>query len=678
MRARIVFSILAVFFLIACPELRAQSLLDLGIQAFNLEDYEQAASYLNEYIGDFPQSRQAHEYLINSYLAMKQYDRAIEYLENAIEIFPNNAQFLKLLGQLYAQKQDYLKSKSVFEKYLKLNPNDSETITAISLIYFNLGIASAKQKNKEQAISYFKKTIEYDSSYMEAYTNIAALMIEMKDYSKSRQHLEKSIERFPYNYTYRKALFDVLIKLEDLDTALPILEDIHSHEPDNIDIALQMAMLYRYQNKIDEAIALYDSLIKRFPRERKIYQAIIDYWRNFGRQEKIRETYELMTKAFPDDLSILKDIAITYERQEKWPEARAEYQNIITRDPASIETRIAIANAFRKEANDSSAIEVLREALSIEENNYDALKSLGIIYIDNSNYEAALDLYRTFYGFYNSNFYPAFRLGTTYLSIEQLDSAGVYLEIALTASSNEPLAWFKLAEIESLKGNKSDAIEIYKRALRFAIRRMETLQKEFQTEFGGSDGALQLDELGQYETLRDRMLDYQDIINLSLNYIKNNITRAQFGQLLDLYLEDYPNSTFLYLFKAAWLEQAEKDDEALALYKRVISLQPKSIQAHQGMATIYEKKNNYDEALLSYKRMLAADEENSIAYDGIIRLSHEAGKLDELCDEWLKLSRTQPLNKELEQRLIEILHKANRYNEARAIVESNIAEEGKK
>jgi len=678
MRARISLLFLILFLFSAGGELKAQSLLDLGIQAFNLGDYEQAASYLSEYIGDFPQSQQAHEYLINSCLAMKQSDKATEYLENAIKIFPVNSQFLKLLGQLYVQKQDYLKSKSAFEKYLKLNPNDPEIVTAISLIYFNLGIESAKNKDNEKAISYFKKTIEYDSSYMEAYINIAALLMESKEYSVARQHLEKSIERFPYNYSFRKALFDVLIKLEDLDAALPILEDVQSHEPDNIDIAMQLAMLYRYQSKIDEAIALYDSLIKRFPKERKIYQAIIDYWRNFGRQEKIRETYELMAKAFPEDFSILTDIAITYERQEKWPEARAEYQKIIAREPAAIEPRIAIANTFRKEANDSSAIKVLLEAHSIEVDNYDALKSLGIIYIDNGNYDAALDLYRIFYGFYNSDFYPTFRLGTTYLSMDQLDSAAIYLEKAKTMSANEPLAWYKLAEIEVLKGNKSEAVDIYKKALQFAIRRMESLQREFQTEFTGGDGAIRLDELGQYETLRDQMLDYKDIIDISLNFIKNKLTRDNFGQLLDSYLNDYPNSSFLYLFKADWFERADNDDEALALYKRVISLQPKEIRAHQAMAKIYEKNNNYDEALLCYNRMLAADENNSVAFDGVIRLSEKTGKLDNLCDEWLKLSKIQPENKVLQQRLIEILHKANRYDEARAIVESNIAEENKK
>jgi len=678
MRAKIVILLFTVFYLLVCGDVKAQSLLDFGVQAFNLEDYEQAALYLSEYIVDFPHSQQAHEYLINSYLAQKRHDKAIESLAYAVQIFPGNATFWKLLGQLYAQKQDYSNSKLAFEKYLELYPKDTEIITALSLICYNLGVDLAKQKNTDQAIKCFKNTIEYDSSYMEAYTNIAALLIDIGDYSNARQHLEKAIERFPYNYTYRKALFDVLIKLEDFDTALTMLEDIQNHEPDNIDIALQLAMLYRYKSRIDEAIALYDSLIKKFPKERKIYMAIVDYWQNFGRQEKIRETYELMGKAFPDDLSIIKDIAITYEHQDDWPGARAEYQKILARDPGNIETRIAIANMYRKETNDSSAIEILLQAVSIEENNYDVLKSLGIIYIDNGNYDAALDLYIKFCGFYSSDFYPAFRLGTTYLSLGWLDSAKVYLNTAKTLSTNEPLTWFKLAEIEALNNNRIEAVEIYKRTLKLAIKRMQSLQKEFQTEFAGGDGTLQLNELGQYETLRDQMLSYEDIIDISLNYIKNSITRAEFGRLLDLYIEDYPTNNFLYLFKAELFEQTDRDDEALILYERVISLQPKAIKAHQAMAEIYEKQNNYDAALLCYRRMLAADDKNSAAYDGVIRISQETGHLDDLCDEWLKLSKTQPQNKELEQRLIEILHKANRYNEARAIVESNISEEGKK
>ena len=650
---------------------RALSQLDEGITDFNLGDYESAAAKLSSFLKTNPYNQSAHEYLINSYLAMKDNDRALVALENAIESFPKVARFYKLAGQLYGQKLIFEKAAAAFEKYRTYNPDDTEANELLAGIYFNLGIDEARKGDEDRAIEYFKQTVEINPDYGQAYINIAAMYIEKKDYESARDYLGTSIRLFPENYQIRKALFNVYIQTEAYDSALVMLEDIYNHEPENIDLALQLAMLYRYQGKIEEATNLYDSLLKQYPRERKIYDAIIGYWQNLNKQAKMRETYELMLQNFPDDIGIYNDIAKTYEREENWPEARATYEQIIAIDPENTQAYLAIANTHRQEKSDSAAISAVEEIFAYDKNNYDALKYIGIVYSDNGNYAQALDIYRKLYDAYPDDYYSAYNRGFAFWKLQKLDQAEKYLNEAKTAGPGEPSPWFVLGEIAANQGQIDAALSDYRRALELGIRRLASLQDKARAEMASNDGAIQLDKLNQYDNMKDEVSSVENIIKTSLNYVRDNLKGSEYKRLLESYLFDYPTSVFLHIYLADWFEKNNNIDKAVESYEKAISLQPTAIEAHLALAGIYENQNNLSEALRCYRRALAADQTNVEAADGVIRVCEKQGSLSDLCDEWLKLYRLKPDNFVLKERLIEILHKANRYDEAKVIVQGN-------
>ena len=649
----------------------ALSQLDEGITDFNLGDYESAATKIASYLKTNPYNQSAHEYLVNSYLAMKENDRALTALEIAIESFPQVPKFYKLAGQLYGQKLMFEKAASAFEKYRTFNPDDTEANELLGTIYFNLGIDQARQGNEDAAIDYFKKTIDINPDYGQAYINIAAMYIEKKDYQAAGNYLDKSIALFPDDYQIRKAKFNVLIQNEAYDSALVMLEDIYNHEPDNIDLALQLAMLYRHQGKIDEATNLYDSLIKKYPQERKIYEAIIGYWQNFNKQDKMRETYELMLEHFPDDIDIYNDIAKTYEREKNWPEARATYECIVAIDPENTEAHLAIADTYRQEQNDSAAISTAEKIIAYDKSNYDAFKYLGGIYTDNSDYAKALEIYQKLYDDYSKDYYSIYNLGFVFWKLKEYNQAEKYLNEAKTAGQAEPSPWYVLAQIAAIQGQSDETLRDYKRALELGIRRLATLQDKARAEMASTDGAIDFSKINQYDDMKYEVSSVENIIKKSLNYARDNMKNNDYKNLLESFLFDYPTSVFLHIYHADWYEKNNNIDKAIGSYEKAISLQPKAIEAHLALAAIYENQNNLGEALRCYRRALAADQNNVEAADGVIRISEKQGSLNDLCNEWLELYKLQPDYFVLKERLIEILHKANRYDEAKSIVQQN-------
>ncbi len=655
--------------MLGASPINSQTLLDQGILSFNMSDYEGAIDYIEDFLETNPYSEQAYEYLVNSYLALNRTSEALTTLEKAVNHFPRKAQFYRLMGQLYTQHEEYEKASVALEKYLQLSPDDSEIERMLSTITYNLGIMAAQGDKLHDALEYLDRAIELDSSYMEAYQNKAAVLIELEDLDRAEKHLEKARKRFPYNDMFDKAYFDVLVKQEKYREALPVMEAIVEREPENIDLALQLGILYRYLNEIDKAMSLYDDLIKEYPRERKIYNAVIEYWSNFNRQDKIRQTYELMLETFPDDLDIHLNIAETYEREEEWDKAQTKYDELIEKHPENAQIYLLKADTYVEQDSLSRAISTLKLIFDFDIQNYEAFKQLGDIYQRQDEYKKALQHYSDMYKYHPDDFHAVYHLGLAYKNNDRPDSAEIYFLMANNISPSEPSPYFALGQIEDDRGKTKEAASMFKEALNRGIKQMSHLQGQAEAGLSSSDGAIDFNQLSKYETLQNNIKRTEFIIENSLEYLKANYSHDQFGDVIKGYLRLYPSSLFLHLYQAEWYLEAENVRQAKSSYKKVISLNPETAEAHLGLAKIYENDKEYDKASRSFIRVLTIDDEYSKAYDGMIRIYDEQGKLDDLAELWLENYRNNPKNDVLRERLIEVLHKAKRFDDAREIIE---------
>jgi len=653
------------------PFLAAQTLLDRGIVSFNIGDYEDAIASLENYLVSEPGSEQAYEYLVNSYLAMKMTDNALATLEKAAQIIPDEPQYYWLMGQLHASHQRFEKSYADLERYFKMSPGDPAARELLKNVSYNCGIESAQKKKYQKALDYLGKAIELDSLYVEAYQNKAAVLIELKDYQAAARHLESSLSKFPDNIVFRKAYFDVLVKQEKYREALPVLEEIKLAEPGNIDLALQLGLLYRHLNEVDKAMSLYHELINKNPRERKIYEAVIDYWSNFGRQEKIRETYELMLEAFPNDRGILINIAATYESENKWQEARDVYYELVNADSLDTDIRLRIASTYTEESEAELKIAELVKILEYDPESYPALKELGLVYDGNDQILDSFKIYEKMKDAYPEEYYANYHFGLALYQNDKLQAAKEYLDLARNYEPEKSSPYYILGLIAVKSEHKEKAIDHYRQALNLAIKNMSNFQQQIKTEFQAEGGNLRLDKLNQYRSHELKIKEIEFIIERCMEYLNLSYAPDEFGEMLNTYLRRYPTSVFLHLYQARWYRKQAEPKQAIASYEKAIALNPKIRQPHEELAILYEDLKEYTNAETCYRRIIAIDSNDETGYSGLIRVSSKQEKLGLLCDQWLAKHKLYPKHEILKERLIEILHKTGRFVEARALVESD-------
>jgi len=648
----------------------AQSTLDLGIRYFENKEYEKAIMTLETYLKSNPVSYEAYSYLYRSYIFLNRNDDAARVLGNAIDYFPESKEFLLALAQIEIGRRNYAKCEKLLEKVVAQTPLDTATAHLVGIIYFNLGVESAKNKKSKDAIEYFKNSIKFKPDDENAYVNLSILLTESNKYQDAQRYLKEAVKKFPENVTIKKLLAEVSIELKDYKNAQQIYEDMFKIRKDDVELGLRLALLYRYNGKVPEALALYDYLITNNPRNKKVYDALIEYWKLFNKQDKIREVYEKMRAAFPNDEQITWNIAKTYEKEQKWEQARSEYLKIVFLDSINLDARLAIARTYRKEKKDSLALLELKKLLAINTYNYEALKQIGDIYLEWQNYDMALETYKKMREVYDQLSYPYLQIGRTFFALGMNDSALYYLDKAKELDQGNMEISYVLAQVYRSAGAKEKMVKCYRETLRKAIKELEKLQLKFKNEMAGNSNKLEIEKLEEYSGVKEEINRVENILLNTLRSLKTSLTTMEYINLLENNLKEYPNSVFLLLERAEAHETMNEEDQALNIYKKIMFINPALSQVHKAVAKIYERKNDLDNALLSYRRLLSLNDTSEIAYDGIIRIYEKRNQLETLCDEWQALLKTQPGNNHLRERLIEILHKLNRLEEARRLAET--------
>jgi protein O-mannosyl-transferase len=150
--------------------------------------------------------------------------------EDVIEKAPNNVRAYNELGAIFRDEEKYTAAMEQFEKALQINRNYAFTYYNIGYIYYKLG-------NYENALIYFRKTLECELTpqlHMDIYNSIGMTYSEMGNDTDAVHAFKKAVEILrgsviPYNNLGRQYMkmgkFDDAIEI--FEKGLRIREDPH-------------------------------------------------------------------------------------------------------------------------------------------------------------------------------------------------------------------------------------------------------------------------------------------------------------------------------------------------------------------------------------------------------------------------------------------------------------------
>ncbi len=181
----------------------------------------------------------------------EEYEAAIQTYRLILDRAPADTSSYNSLGALYYHQDRLDEAAGAYTKLLEL---DSRHIGALT----NLAVIYVEQDRLSEAESAYRKSIEIDPDSWEGHYNLGNLYWRKKNYAAARDAFSSALDLSPKHDDSRFNLAITYIALEDLDSALPFLEQLSVDTPDNRSVWRELGRIYAIKdmvNKSEEAYA---------------------------------------------------------------------------------------------------------------------------------------------------------------------------------------------------------------------------------------------------------------------------------------------------------------------------------------------------------------------------------------------------------------------------------------
>ncbi|MGI8495275.1 MAG: tetratricopeptide repeat protein [Pyrinomonadaceae bacterium] len=155
----------------------------------------------------------------------KNLDAALDDAQKAAQMSPDNADFNAGIGQIYLAKSFYADALTAFQKAIQLGANNADTYYYAGIAawhsgevrkqlvyaseavkrntkfsaesYYLIGNASKELKNYAEAIEAYRKTLDFNPDFADAYHDLSDIYRIQNQFAAAAEVAKKGVEKFP-------------------------------------------------------------------------------------------------------------------------------------------------------------------------------------------------------------------------------------------------------------------------------------------------------------------------------------------------------------------------------------------------------------------------------------------------------------------------------------------------
>ena len=151
---------------------------------------------------------------------------------------------------------------------------------------------------------------------------------------------------------------------------------------------LNLGEAYQEQQRLDEALAQYQEVLKLSPARREPYNNIARILNDEGKPEAALEYSRAAVRLSPHSSSLHTSLGIVLSELNRFDEAQAEFNEALRLDAESVTAHFQAARAFLKQGDDTAALLHLHSALQLAPDNVQVLVFTARVLASDKNSQA--------------------------------------------------------------------------------------------------------------------------------------------------------------------------------------------------------------------------------------------------------------------------------------------------
>ena len=611
-----------------------------GLEALRAGDFERAAALFVEVVGEQPSNRDAYLLAARCYAELEDWVDAREVLERAEARFPDDTEVLKALAGVLANQGQYAAAAHRLEKLLELDPFQPKVRESLGALWYNAGIQAQEKGDLRSAVSAYRRAAELLPQDVRPYRSLAAVWLKLDQPDSALQVVAAALRDHPGDEKLINLQAAAFHKKGDLKGLASALEKLVREHPDSVGLALDLALVYRVAHRLDRALAIYDSLQARFPRNRRVFEAVAQHYWDHLNYEGVRQTWQRYLKPVPQDTSAWLEVARAWEAEGKWDQAVKVYQRLLRDRPRDLNLLGKLAQAQRRAGDWAAAGETLRTLVALRPEKARLWFALGEANARVGRFDDALQAFRTAAAKDSSWAEPWIEMGKIYEKRWQKDRARVCFQKAIEVGTSNPVPYHRLAAAALAEGDTARFVRFEERALSKAVRTVAKLESNFRAGLRELSG-LQASKLASMSESAARLREAEAVLRDAAKRLRQ-VQGIRFDNYIEKLLRRYPGAKALWLLRAQTAESRGDWSEAVRTYEKLLSLDPSQVEAQKGLGRALEKLGKDGLAQRAYERALALDPNDESVYQALIRVAQRTGTLEKLVRRWERLASFHP------------------------------------
>lgn len=224
----------------------------------NLDDPSNALKHYKMALQHDPQDEYSLESAMVCYQQMNRYDEAEEFLQNYINQFPFSETAWFEMGQFYFNRKNYDKAIQAFDYLLAINSESSG-------VYANKAACYEAMGQWQKAIEVYEEQLDLEYTKAFTYYKIGLCYRVEKKNIEALQAFQKSLREDPQFYLSMMEKSDIYLEMKSMREALHFAKEAVALNPNNMEFQKKLAYLYIDSGRFEESLDCLKKIVDSDP-----------------------------------------------------------------------------------------------------------------------------------------------------------------------------------------------------------------------------------------------------------------------------------------------------------------------------------------------------------------------------------------------------------------------------
>jgi len=394
-------------------------------------------------------------------------------LEKAVAADPKSAEVRAELAAFHLRRDDADDAERIAKEALQLDDSSSEAHRVLGMLYASKSEDTGRGQAAEaaaadlvkQAIAHLERVVENPSGLTDInlqYT-LGRLYTRAGDADKAIVALTRVVNENPASVQGRLSLAQAYVVGHDMDNAIRALQEIVDDEPR---VASMLGQFQERAGRMKDAADSYTKALSVAPNSRELKVRRIAALIEANEFQRAADFAAQAQMQHPDDLRFPQLRAHALREMGDPAAAIAMLEPVARSNPNDAATQLTLADLYSTTGRKSDAERTVRQLVSLEPGNADALNYLGYLLADRGQQlDEAIRLVRRALDIEPNNPNYLDSLGWAYYRRGDYDQAEKYLAPAAQQMPRNATVQEHFGDILAKRGRWSDAIAAWNRAL---------------------------------------------------------------------------------------------------------------------------------------------------------------------------------------------------------------------